>query len=717
MHGAIRRSALALLVMWAVPAAAAAQGWIEIERGPRPLPPGAVTRVRSEVRATLDARRVRVEVLEQFRNAGGIVAEGNWLYPMAGETALENVGLWMGETELRGEVLPAEQALGIYEAIVRQRKDPALLSFAGHGLIRARVFPINPGETRRLAVRYSQFAARAGAAVRVRHAFGASGDTATAFTLTVTDARRHGEPYSPTHPLDVRREGDRWVATVRGAPAGDLEIFVPLADRGVAGSVVAHRPTGEDGYAMLLLAPPDAPSADAIPRDVTIVVDVSGSMAGSKLEQAKAALQQALGTLGGRDRFRLVAFSSAVRAQSDTLLPASPAALADARAWVDALGADGGTNIEGALRAALDAPAARGRLSLVLFLTDGVPSVGERGPERLAAEAGARRGDHRVFTVGIGHDVNTWLLDRLALEGRGSAEYVPPQARVEDAMGRLLAQVRAPALTAVRIVSSPVPLSLQEPAGLPDLFAGQELVVFARYRGQGSGTIVLEGERAGRRERFTVEAVLPGSESRQAWVAQLWAARRIGSLTRQARLEGESEALVREIRELGLRHGLVTPYTSYLVQEPIPLAAAPGPEAQRGRQSFEQAKATADLARAENLGAAVAATGAAAASRPATPAGGTAGGRQQRDGRVFVRRDGVWTDGAHRAGQEVITVAPFSPAYFALLRALPELRTWLRGDEPVLVAGRAVSVAVAATGRTDLGDDDLARLARRFRAG
>ena len=293
---------------------------------------------------------------------------------------------------------------------------------------------------------------------------------------------------------------------------------------------------------MLLLAPPESASNDVIPRDLTLVMDVSGSMSGTKLEQAKAALAQALAALGPQDRFRVIAFSSGVTEFRTGLTPATRAALADAQEFVSRLSAGGGTNIEGALDVALQSAGGNGRMSLIVFMTDGLPSVGQTQPDQIAAAAGSRIGQSRIFTVGVGTDVNTYLLDRLAKEGRGSATYVAPNADMEVAVGGLLGRIRHPALANLRIVSAPVTLTDAQPSQLPDLFYGEELVVFGRYHGAGSGDVVVEGERNGRRERFTVRAEFTSREPDNTFVPPLWASRKIGELTRTARLEGASPA-------------------------------------------------------------------------------------------------------------------------------------------------------------------------------
>ncbi|HEU5040149.1 MAG TPA: VIT domain-containing protein, partial [Gemmatimonadales bacterium] len=616
------RSSLVVLLLSLVAAPLGAQGWIDLER-PIPVPGGSpVVRTSSTVRMSLDGRVARVEVTERFRNNGGAVAEGSYLYPLPGEAVFADFSLWSGEQELKGETMRAEEARRIYEEIVRRRKDPALLTLAGHGLVRAQVFPIQPGETRSIALRYTLVPVRTGDALRLHYALGVRGpERATDVEMAISDPDTYGEPFSPTHRLDTRREGGRLVLRVDPESGGDVEIFLPLRRKLAGGTVLTHAVPGEDGYFMLLLSPDRAAAGAAVPRDLTLVVDVSGSMSGAKMEQARAALHQALGTLEAQDRFQIVAFASAVRPFRPDLVPAGRENLAAAREFVDGLGAEGGTNIAGALDAALATLPDPERLSLFVLVTDGMPSVGERSPDRIAEAAVVHSGSRRIFTVGVGHDVNTYLLDRLATVGRGSVEYVPPGASVETAVGNLVSKLRHPALVDLRIERAPVELRQMQPERLPDLFYGEELVVFGRYTGSGNGTLVVSGTRNGRRERLEIGAAFESSSGQGEFIPRLWAARRIGQLTRQIALEGAAPGMVEEVRQLGLRHGILTEYTSYLVQEPNLVAVAPQLREDRrdatGPAAFERARASAKLSEASNLGTAGAANDALAARAPA----------------------------------------------------------------------------------------------------
>jgi Ca-activated chloride channel family protein len=729
MRIAMRSTSFALALALATASSLPAQGWIEPLR-PVPGNGSGVARVRSAVQVAVTGRVGRITVEEWFQNRGPGLGEGTYLYPLPGEAVFSSFSLWQGDQELRGETMDAGQARGIYEEIVRRKRDPALIELAGHGLIRARVFPINPGETRKITLRYTQVLDRVGDAWRLRYA-GGTDAAPRSFRVVVDSGARFSDPYSPTHQLHTTRRGDQLEITLDdssahgGAMGRDLELLLPLA-RGLVGmSLVTHQSAGEDGYFMLLLAPGVATDAAAVRRDVVAVLDISGSMSGEKIDQAKAAMVQLLGTLRAGDRFRLIAFSNGVRRFRPEWTPVTAEGRRDAEQWIRALGAEGGTNIVGALAEAFAAAPAEGALGVVVFLTDGLPTVGESDPERIADAAERSRGAFRVFAFGIGYDVNTYLLDRLTERARGVTEYVRPGADIEAAVGDLAAKIASPVLTDLALTAGRgVEVYDLEPEHLPDLFAGDELVVFGRYKGAGGGewSVAMRGRRNGHAEDFTTTAVDRENDDAR-YVEQLWAARRAGSLSREIRLHGQTAEVVRELRDLALRYGILTEYTSYLVQEPgfvawqgtMMNARPASPRDQAGAAQVAKAQEQAALRSSLSVGAI---TATADEERADSVAGAMRGRREraQRFGaRLFILKDQVWTDTHHGDSLRVVAVAPFSPAYFAVLRALPELVAPAGLSPAVLVAGRRVSIEIEAGGTETWRGGELAALVRDFR--
>ena len=383
--------------------------------------------------------------------------------------------------------------------------------------------------------------------------------------------------------------------------------------------------------------------------------------------------------------------------------------------------ADGGTNIAGALDEALRLGSPDDRLPIVLFLTDGLPTVGERSPERIADAADRRRGRHRVFAFGVGYDVNTYLLDRLSAAGRGSTQYVEPGEDVERAVSLMAGKITHPVLTDLWLDDAPVGLMELYPGELPDLFAGEELVLLGRFRGNGEGDITLRGRRASETETFGADVVFPRRETGNDFIPRLWASRKLGELTRQVRLHGADSELIEAIRSTALRYGLLSEYTAYLVQEPMladgrvmdaPVAleqvVVTGAGAVRASEQAQARRAVAsaaDVDRAE------------AEARERVAAAAPGAEVRSVAGRIFRRDGDVWTElSSDDDDLPVREVALYSPAFFDLVAALPELREAVAELQLVVVKGRAVAIRFDDDGATALTVDEVRSLVERFRA-
>jgi Ca-activated chloride channel family protein len=345
------------------------------------------------------------------------------------------------------------------------------------------------------------------------------------------------------------------------------------------------------------------------------------------------------------------------------------------------------------------------RLPLVLFVTDGAPTVGERDPLRLA-DIGHRDGSaQRIFTFGLGADVNVTLLEQLALEGRGTSQFVRPDESVERSVGLVASRLVDPVLTDIRVTSDGVALNKVLPANGGDLFAGQDLVVLGRYKGTGSGTIRVEGRRNGQPVVWTTRADFPDRQSENGFVARLWAAQRIGFLSAERRRDGGSSELDAEIKTLGERFSIPTEFTSYFVREPVsPItmqranvgmmgagssAAAPPPAAvqfEAARRASEQRAMT---------------TAAALDAKVDAPSGRAA--MRQSGGHTFQLVDSVWTDVQTPGTRKEMTVKAFSKAYFDLVSQIPELKDLLSVGDQVTVVGRGIVISV----RTAKGTETL----------
>ncbi len=744
---------LCSLVFIVVASRARAQGWIvprpclipvqQTDDRAIPVPVrdcgSRIERTRSDVRVELADHVLRYEVDERFVNRGGGIGEADYLFPLPANAAFQDLKLSINGELVSGETMDAGRARGIYESIVRARRDPALVEWVGHGLVRARIFPLNPGEEKRVVVRFESVPPREGGALRVDYLRG--GDAArptivdqarSTFTLRYRESTELGTPYSPTHQLSFSDSSGFRVASVRG-DARDVTMLVPVRARGETSiSMLPYAPGNEDAFALITVSPPAQRPEDATPRDVTLVLDISGSMSGRKIEQARAAGHQLLGTLRTTDRFRLIDFSSDVHTFRDDFVNATPQNVRDATRYLDALEANGSTNIEGALREALRPEPTRGRLPLILFVTDGEPTIGDRNPDHLAALASDANAHasatRRIFTFGLGSDVNVSLLDQLALDGRGTSQFVRPDESVERMVSVVAERLVDPVLTDVRVrVEGDARLSKMLPAQVSDVFADHDLVLFARYSGHGSSQIIIEGNRKGAPVRWTTTVDFPDRARENPFVARLWATQRVGFLSAEKRKNGDAREIDDEIKSLGERFSIPTEFTSYLVQEPAVTmtnvrgtiqpapAASPGifmkdaMSGANGRRDsqFEAAKA----ASAQRLVVTASVADSIADSRLTANAVATT---RRVDGRTFMLRDSVWTDARYHAGMTTTTIKPYSAAYFDLLTQLPELRGVLALGSRVIVVGRDRALAIAEQGVTQLSVSEMNALVKAW---
>ena len=662
--------------------------------------PGAV-RTSSQVHATLDGRIIKYEIEDRYINRGNRVAEVDYILPLPKGAAFENLELSINGEMIAGETMRAERARAVYEEIVRKLRDPALVEWMGHDLLRTRIFPIQPGEEKRVIVRFSAIAQREGDALRLDWPARAVANARTdndGFELryAVSGAGETlGEAYSPTHQLSVtdRARGMRTVRLSDAARA--MTILIPVRRENAATlTFLPYAPGGEDGYALITLSPPTKPVHNSA-RDLTFVLDVSGSMSGQKITQARAAGRQFLNSLSPGDRFRVIAFSSDVRDFRGGWSPVTSGMIRAANDFIDSLRAGGGTNLAGALEAALAPAPSRGRLGLVLMITDGAPTVGETRPDIIAARAASLRGAARVFTFGLGADVNAALLEQLALQGHGTATFLRPNESVERAVGVVAERLTNPVATDVTIKLDDARLYALQPQGTIDLFGGQDLAVLARYSGTRDWTMLtIEGRGPDGPVRWTQRVHLPERTMQNGFVARLWAVQRVGWLSAERRRTGGNTEIDNELRELGERHGIPTELTSYLVVEPgmNPKAAA-AIDANELRQ-FESAKLSSNQRNMTSLG------------NQRNEAVNASGALMKVVGSHGFRadKDGVWTDTKKQTAARTIKVRAYSDAYFALLQEIPELAQWFAVGDKVRVEGRGVAIEISPTDGVDTLD-------------
>lgn len=720
------RAGLAMAALLALSAPLAAAGVLlptdfhmpGILPGPPPPWMGSVVLEETRITGRLEDGRIRLVYEERFANRGQGLAEGTLVWPVPAGFNVVSLTLGDGTTFLEGEVFEAGEARAIYESIVRRRRDPALLELVGRGLLSVRAFPIPAGEARVVRVEVEGPVARLGSLRQLRLPLRGEGSEAQRVVVDIEVATSYAlrTLYSPTPGAAVSLEGTRSGRVLYGreTPGGPKALQVLLSARpGDLNLDVVARverdpiPGGEGGgtFYLNLSGLPDA--SDTGPKEFLLVLDVSGSMAGAKVEQALAAARFVLDHLGPEDSFDLVAFSTLDESAFGELRPATPENLATARAFLDRQEAVGGTNYEAAIGAVAAHSFSGGLPAYVVFLTDGRPTVGDTTEEGLLAAVEAK-GGYRLFVFGVGDDVNIPLLDRLAAARRGRGAYVAPNANLEIELSAFYTAIGSPALAEVTLEFAGVEAFSILPRPLPDLFAGTDLVVSGRFTGAGPATVVVRGIRNGQRLERRFEVGLEDGGRVADFVPRLWAGRQIGLWLDTIRLQGESEELVESVTALSKRYGILTPYTSFLALE------------EEFRERLEAGDM--DAAMFNQSAGASRQLGSVAAGLPASAPkaredsafldslrrGASLGDYEETleaygieirraAGRAFVSRDGVWTELAFDPDEEIAPEAleTYSDEWFALAAADDMLKEILAVGERVLFL-RAGSWVLAA---------------------
>lgn len=539
-----------------------------------------------------------VRVTQRYQNDSPHWQEGRYLLPLPAEAAVGSLRIRIGERLIEGEVQEKQQAQRTYQQATANGQRAALVEQDRPNLFRTAVSNIGPGETVEIEIGYWQQVDYRDAAFSLSlpltltpryRASGSPQDAPTAEppipaaaamiaqqglepTVSLSGWLDAGLPLaaleSPTHAIEVSRDGDahrfRLAEFVEASDRDFVLSWRPAPSAAPRRAMFTEEVDGET-FAMLLIVPPDQPVAP-VPRELILVIDQSGSMHGTSMQQAIAALDTALARLRAEDRFNVVRFNHESEALFPASVPATPIHVGLARRWVQQLSADGGTEMAPALSLAFGTPPVPGYLRQVVLATDA--AIGNEN--QLLSLIDAERGEARLFPVGIGSAPNAHFIRRAAESGRGSSALIRSVAEVESGMGQLLARIDRPLMQDIT-VSWPVAAE-GYPEALPDLYAGEPLQLVARLDGL-VGTMAVQGLTRHARWQDTLPLAL-GKHSVQHGVGRLWAAAKLRALQHQLRAGADPEAIRQSSIEVALRHHLASDYTSLVAVERLPARSA-----------------------------------------------------------------------------------------------------------------------------------------------
>jgi len=654
---------------------------------------------RETYEVTIDDQFAHIKVSQVFRNNTYTDLEGTYIFPLPPNADISDFALWLDGRELTAETMEANQARQIYQSIVNSMRDPGLLEYMGDGLIRARIYPIPRGGTKQVDVQYDWLLPIDTGLMRLTLPLKLDGYSIDnikqlAITVEIDSPDPLGTIYSPTHDVDVSRHGpNRATVGIEKSshrPTGDFVLYISRPEGAVGLNMLTHATGGKEGYFLAMIAPEYDESRETIvPKDFVLVIDTSGSMAGDKIEQAKSALEYIFQNLNPDDRFNLITFATDVYPYFQGWRDASRDNVSDVTDYIRGIDAGGSTNIKQAFETALDVTPDRNRPMYIVFISDGLPTVGETNTAKIIEDINGINSEisAKIFSFGVGDDVDYQFIDRLSRENGGYTANVAPNEDLEQPLSDFYAKIKSPVMTNIEVEISGARIYDMLPETMPDLFLGSQLILTGRYNGGGRGNVAVAGMIGG--ERVTYNYAVEFTDSHENdFIPRQWATRRVGYLLNQIRLYGENQEVVDEITQLARRYGIITPYTSMLVTEDETHPPFPAPMPMQGgtggfiREGFRPPGGP--EARDQSTQLYSMESGNAAVTELESRVQETV--RYAGDKTFYLNADNYWEDSVFAdSGLEPVEIPYLSQEYYDLLTNEPDIADYLAVAEQVIV--------------------------------
>lgn len=594
---------------------------VVIHPRPRHVPPQSIQLTAVNTQVTITDQVASTTMVLSVHNPGGGQQEAQILIPVPEGATVRSFQLDSLGSEPNAKILPKDEARRIYNSIVQQTRDPGLLEFVGYSVIKSSVFPVAAGSTQTCRVTFDHLltAETGKSGDRVDYMLPRTESLAAtgvnwSVNVNIQAKRPISTVYSPSHELMLDRVSEKHINVktigTAGAQPGSFRLSYLLqpTDGEVSATVMLYPDPeineGKGGYFLLLTGLPakNPDEEKQLKREVTIVMDRSGSMRGQKMEQAREAALQVVEGLKPGESFNIIDFSDSIASFADKPVVKTDDSIARARTYIKNIQPNGGTNIHDSLLESLNAAPTEGTLPVVMFLTDGLPTVGQTSEAGIREAARkANKAERRVFTFGVGFDVNAPLLMGLARTTRATSTFVLPEENVEVKVGQVFRRLSGPVLAAPKLTAlvkggegATRAIREVQPSALNDQFEGDQMVILGQYLDGSAEKLVVEGNYLGKQRRFEFNFDTAKATTRNAFVPRLWASRKIGALIEEIRqsgangdlatVEGSNPAkkeLVDEIVRLSTKWGILTEYTAFLALEPGTVVAG-GDGAQLG---------------------------------------------------------------------------------------------------------------------------------------
>ncbi len=531
----------------------------------------------------IDGQVATTHVDQLFRNEMSSTVEAVWIFPLPSGAVVTELYYWFNGVRYKGSIHEAQAARQDYESQIRQQIDPALLEYLGDNLFKLSIAPINPLSDVRSEITYVQLlnyefgnvdytfllnavelspkplnrvsiSGTVESPTDFKYLRSSSHGSSTAFQLLQVNPRKYtflfgDENFMPDRDLQIEFE------TVRSQVEVNLFRYTPTPEDSL----------GTDSFYAVWITPPDSiDTAAQIPKNIVFTADVSSSMEGIRIQQLKAALNTFLNNLAPMDYFNIVTFGTTVVKFRPDLMPASPANLDAARAFISEIGAVGLTNIDEAIKVSLQQSFGAASANFLIFLTDGYPTWGETDvPDILTNVKSRNTRGINLFPFGVGEEVSKPLLLQMAVENGGYATFIAQATDITSTINNHFKRISKPVLGDLAITIDGLTSSDKYPRPLPDLFWGSQVLQLGLYSNAGQFPVTLTGTLRGKSVQMQDVAAFVSTPGGYAFVPRLWAQAKIRYLLDQIGIYGEKAELKNQIIELSLRFQILTPYTSF----------------------------------------------------------------------------------------------------------------------------------------------------------
>lgn len=658
-----------------------AHGMIIIDPIIFPVEPKRLVLKSHHVVVSIDKQVATTKIDQVFLNPNGYTIEGKYLFPISREANISKFTMLVNQKPVQAKMYLHDEAREIYDTIVRTQKDPALLEYRDFGVLEASLYPVASNATIQISLEYTEILKADNAAVKYQYALGCDKFTRqpvddVSVTMNIGSDVPISCVYSPTHTISVETiSHKKTVVTYKDSnvfPDHDFIVYYTTPKEPIGMNVITYKEGQEDGFFLALASPNNdrAQLETAVSKNLIFVLDTSGSMYGEKMEQAKNALLFCLQHLDADDCFNIISFNSTVTSYQNKLVRATDDNIKKAKSYTKKTHASGGTDIDCALQLALKQLSSDDKPNMIIFLTDGQPTQGECNTSKIIHNTvKANNAKTRIFSFGVGYDVNTTLLDKMSLDNKGASDYVSPQESIESKVSQFYLKVSHPVLTDISLAFRGTEVKELYPIVLPDLFLGSQLVVVGRYTHGGDVQCTLKGKRKGVKNHYPLTAHFADNDAHNDFLPRIWAGRKIAHLIDQVILQGDKQKeVIDSIICLSKKYGIMTPYTSFLIDSDVPdLRDAEAQVSARmkaamrvptGQASFERAEAQQML---RNSTSAFANTHQDVYKKMRFV--GT---------RTFYQKEGVWIDAEHTDASSLTKIKLFSVEYFEVLKKYPQ---------------------------------------------